>query len=404
MNILVQEGTRLPRSPWDTIAIVGVAAKGDGNPTLITSLQQAIDKYGERLSLSTAAGKTIADYGLVDAIETIFKYVQVPIIAVNAAPASPPVAVASKNYTFGALGKITLDDPNILAPIVVKNNAGDTTYNSPADYTINALSGQITRTNASTIPALGTVKVNYSVADFAGADWIAAIGRVAAIGKRTPTLLTTAGIEVTGAIALALDAKAVSLGAVSAYTQPGASAEAATPLVTSANSVAVYPMRSSARGPEESGVHFVAAVSLLDYWENPEGDPLKEAAPALSTANAAVLLSKNISWAGDRIFNAIATTGVPFNLARLRAKAQFLANEVAQMWRQKPYDLVHLEAIAQAIRDSLNREPEASFLPYAVVNYNNEKSSTTERRLVYDVILKGDDGGDRITEITIFVS
>jgi hypothetical protein len=100
----------------------------------------------------------------------------------------------------------------------------------------------------------------------------------------------------------------------------------------------------------------------------------------------------------------IMTNGLPFNIARLRAKAQFLANKVAFDWRQKPFDLVHLEAIAQAIRDALNREPDASLLPYAIVNFSSEKSDTTARRLVYDVILKGDNQSDRIAEITIFVS
>lgn len=401
----IEQGVRLPRSPWDTIAVVGLAAKGDGNPTLIGSLTEAIEKYGERLSIGTGTGKTINDYGLVDAIETILSYVQMPIIAVNAAPGAAAAAVAAKSYTFNALEKIKLDDPNIVGPVVVTNVGATVTYTFPDDYTINALSGEITRTAASAIPALGTVRVNYSVVNFAGSvDWIAAIGRVAPVLNRNPTLIVTAGVEITSAIALALDARAIALGAIAVYTQPGISATAAVPLVNSATSVAVFPIRTSVRGLEESGVHVAAAIALLNYWESPNGDPLKESAAALTLADSALLKAKGISWGSDRIMNAIATNGTPLNVARLRAKAQFLANAVAVDWANKPFDLVHLEGIGQAIRDSLNREPEASLLPYAVVNYNAQKSSTTLRRLVFDIILTGDDGGDRIAEITIFVS
>jgi hypothetical protein len=401
----IEQGLRLPRSPWDTIAVVGLAAKGDGNPTLIGSLTEAIEKYGERLSIGTGTGKTINDYGLVDAIETIYKYIQVPIIAVNAAPGAVASAVAAKSYTFDALEKINLDDPNIVAPVVVTNVGATVTYTFPADYMIDALTGEITRTAASSIPALGTVRVNYSVVNFAGSiDWIAAIGRVVPVLNRNPTLIVTAGVEVSSAIALALDARAIALGSIAVYTQPGVSATAAVPLVNSSTTVAVYPIRTSERGVEESGVHAAAAIALLNYWESPDGDPLKESAVALTLADSALLVAKGISWGSDRIMNAIATNGVPLNVARLRAKAQFLANRVAVDWKNKPFDLVHLEGIGQAIRDSLNREPEASLLPYSVVNYNAQKSSTTLRRLVFDIILTGDDGGDQIAEITIFVS
>lgn len=404
-SFIIEQGARLPRSPWDTIAVVGLAAKGDGQPTLIGSLSEAIEKYGERLSLSTASGKSINDYGLVDAIETIYKYVQMPIVAVNAAPGAAATAQAPKNYTFNSVGKIKLDDPNVVAPVVVTNVAGDTTYTFPSDYTIDALNGEITRTSASTIPAMGTVKVTYSVVAFGGAvDWVAAIGRVAPLTGRSPTLVVTAGVEITQEIATALDERAIAIGALAVYTQPGASATAAVPLISTGTAVAVYPMRTSDRGMEEASVHLAAAISLLDYWENPQGQALKESAVALTLADSALLTAKGISWGSDRIMNAIATSGTPLNVARLRAQAQFVANLVAVNWQQKPFDLVHLEGIGQAIRDSLNRKPEASNLPFATVNFNAQKSSTADRKLVYDIILKGDDQGDRIAEITVFVN
>jgi len=402
-SILIEQGTRRPRAPWDVIAVVGNAAKGDGTPTLINSLTEAIAKYGERLSLSTASGKGIESYGLVDAIETILKYVQVPIIAINATPSVAVAEVAAKSYTFNALETIKLEHPNIVAPIVVTNVGEDITYVSPTHYTIASLTGIITRTAASTIPALGTVRVTYSVADYDVIDLVAAIGLVAAVNGQIPTMIVTAGVEITANIATALNEKAIALSAIAAYTQPGATATAAISLLESANAVAVFPVRTSDRGVESAGVHFVAAVALLDYWESPDGEILKESAVALTLAESVLLKEKGITWGSDRIMSSIITNGLPFNIARLKAKAQFLANRVAYNWHQKPFDLVHIEGVAQAIRIALNREPDASLLPYSVVDFNADKSDTAARSLVYDVMLEGDNQGDRIAEITIFV-
>lgn len=400
--VLIQSGLRVPRSPWDIIAVVGLAAKGDGAPTLIGSLSEAIAKYGERLSLSKISGKGIEAYGLVDAIETIYSYTQLPIIAVNASPGVAYVPMAAKAYTF-VNGKITVDSPNIAAPITVKSADNVTTYATPADYTIDTVKGEITRVSGGTIPNNGTVSIVASAPSFAAADWLAAIGRVAPVLNRNPTIITLAGVEVTAAIAAALDTRATALGAIAIYTQPGASATAATPLLNSASSVAAYPVRTGDRGLEESAAHLAAAVALIDYWETPEGDPVKGNAAALTIADAALLAAKGISWLSDRVRTAIATNGTPFNVARLRAKAQFIANTIALDWKQKPFDLIHLEGFAQAVRDALNREPEPSLLPYSTVNYSSEKSSTTLRRLVYDITLKGDDGADRIAEIIVYV-
>lgn len=404
---IIEQGSRRPRSPWDTIAIVGLAAKGDGAPTLIGSLSEAISKYGERLSLYTGPGKTIRNYGLVDAIETVLAYVQAPIIAVNAAAGAVATPVAAKIYVLNAQGKIKLDDPNAVAPISLTNAGATVTYTSPADYSLDALKGEITRTSTGAIPAtVGTnVSATYSVVNFSGAiDWTAAIGRVAPVGNSTPTLIITAGVEVTAAIAATLTERAIALGAMPIYTQPGATPAAAVQLTNSPSAVAIYPVRTNPeRGLEESSAHLAAVLALLDYWESPNGEALKSTAPALSVADAALLTAKNITWGSDRVLNAIATNGIPLNVARLRAKAQFLANKVAEDWRTKPYDLIHIEAIGQAIRNSLNLEPSASYLPYAVVNFNAQESVLAERKLVYDLILKGSDEGDRINLITIFV-
>ena len=406
-SFIIEQGSRRPRSPWDTIAIVGLAAKGDGAPTLIGSLTEAIAKYGERLSLYTGPGKTIRNYGLVDAIETVLSYAQAPIIAVNAAAGAVATPVVAKNYALNAQGKIKLDDPNIVAPITLTNTGATVTYTSPADYTLDALKGEITRTSTGAIPAtVGTiVSAVYSVVNFSGAiDWTAAIGRVTPIGNNTPTLIISAGVEVTAAIATTLTDRAVALGGLTIYTQPGATPAAAVQLVNSPNAIAIYPVRTNPdRGLEEASAHLAGVLALSDYWESPNGESLKSTAPALSTADAALLTAKNITWGSDRIQNAIVTSGIALNLARLRAKAQFLANKVAEAWRLKPYDLVHLEAIGQAIRNSLNLEPQASKLPYSVVNFNAAQSVIAERKLVYDLILKGNDESDRISLITIFV-
>jgi hypothetical protein len=386
---------------------VGLAAKGDGAPTLINSLTEAIAKYGERLSLYTGPGKTIKNYGLVDAIETVLSYAQVPIIAVNAAVGATATPVAAKNYVLNAQGKIKLDDPNIVAPVTLTNAGATVTYTSPADYTLDALKGEITRTGTGAIPATPgtTVSAAYSVVNFsAPVDWTAAIARVTPLGNVTPTLIITAGVEVTAAIATALSDRATALGGLTAYTQPGATPAAAVQLTTVPNAIAVYPIRNNPdRGVEESSAHIAGVLALLDYWESPNGEVLKSTATALSVADGVLLTAKGITWGSDRVNEAIATNGIALNTARLRAKAQFLANKVAENWRLKPLDLVHIEAIGQAIRNSLNLEPEASKLPYCVVNFNASQSLIAERKLVYDLNLKGSNDSDRIALITVYI-
>lgn len=403
MQVSVMEGVRLPRSPWDTIAVVGLAAKGDGLPTLIGSLSEAIAKYGERLSLSTKTTKTIADYGLVDAIETIYSYCQVPIIAVNCVPNATLTPVAEKTYKFSTSGTIQLENPNIGNPILVKNAAGAVTHVEGTDYTVDRLKGILTRIAGGAIAAEADVKVTYSAPDFTAAAWAEAIARVATTTGRAPSLILTAGVEVTQAIATALEAKAVELGAIALYTQPGATATAAVPLLVSRNAVAIYPPRTSDRGKEESSAHLAGAIALDDYWENPEGEPLKGSAIGLTIADSALLKAKGISWGSDRIMSAIATDGTPFNIARLQVKTQSIANKIAADWRNLPFDLAHLEGIAQAIRDRLNQEPQESLLPQAVVNFNREKSVIPSRMLAYDVILQGGNAGDRISSIVVYI-
>jgi hypothetical protein len=403
--IIIENGKRVKVSPSDVIAVIGLAAKGDGNPTLITSLTDAIAKYGERLSLATpSTPKTIRDYGLVDAIETIYKYAQCAIVAVNAAAGVSPTVIAAKNYTFSALGKIKLDYPNVLAPVTVTNVAGDTNYASPADYTLDALKGEIIRTSASTIPAGGTIRATYSQPNYTTADWIAAIARVAAVGNRVPTIIVTAGTDITQPIAAALNDRAIALGAITAYTQPGATAGATVQLVNSQNAVAVYPIRTGDRGPEESGVHFAAAVAAHQYWESPDGEPLTGTAAVVSAADVEVLKSRGITLGSDRIVGSQTTNLIPFMVSRLRNRAQTIADKIANDWREKPWNLIHLEALGQAIRSALMLEPPASNLPWATVNYNNSKSNLADKKLVYDVFLKGTNAGDRISQIIIFVS
>lgn len=402
--IIIESGKRVKVSPSDIIAIVGLAAKGDG-PTLINSLTDAIAKYGERLSLATpTTPKTIRDYGLVDAIETIYKYAQCPIIAVNAAAGVTPTAIAPKNYTFSVLGKIKLDYPNVLGPVTITNVGGTTTYTTPADYTLDALKGEITRSSASTIPAGGTISATYSQPNYTTADWIAAIARVAAVGNRVPTIIVTAGTDITQPIAIALNDRAIALGAIAIYTQPGATVGATVQLVNSQNAVAVYPIRTNNGGPEESGVHFAAAVAANQYWDSPDGEPLTGTAAVVSAADAEILKTRGITLGSDRVMASQTTNLVPFMVSRLRNRAQTIANKIASDWQQKPWDLVHLEALGQAIRSALILEPQASNLPWATVNYNNSKSSLPDKKLVYDVILKGTNASDRISQIIIFVS
>ncbi|HOW51754.1 MAG TPA: phage tail sheath subtilisin-like domain-containing protein [bacterium] len=94
-----------------------------------------------------------------------------PIIAVNVFdPAVHKTAnvspITNESHTFPAGDTVTLDHTKV-SSVVVKSSDGNTTYQTPRDYTVVEATGVITRVaegSGGTIPALATVKVDYAYA------------------------------------------------------------------------------------------------------------------------------------------------------------------------------------------------------------------------------------------------
>lgn len=406
--IIESAGTIGAKSPNDIIGIVGIAGKGDGTPRLIDSLTEAIAIYGEPLNSARKAGKTIANYGLVDAIATIYQYAQAPIIAINGWNGTSVTAVPEKSYTLVS-GKALLDDVNVISP-VVKSSDGTTTYVNNTDYIADLGKGIITRKEGGAIASpTATLKIAYSIPDFAAVSWATLISSLnVEIEGKKPTLILTSGVVTTQQIAAALETTAKSMGAIALYTQPGTSASTTTQLTQSRNAIAVFPGRTRNLGVEESSAHLAGIIASKNYWENPLGTIVQgnsDPAIALSQSDASTLLAKGIVWVSDRIQGSLTTSNDPLATVRLQIKAEAIAKQITPPWIGKPRDLLHIEGLGQALRDRLSQEPTDSLLSMAKVNFNAAQSNLSAGKLAYTIYVGGTSGSDRrITEIVIYLA
>lgn len=156
------------------IAIVGTSAIGaKDTPMLVKNMDEAIAKFGY-----PTAGATIPD-ALYRAYTS---YGQIPFVGVNVATPAV-VAVAETEFTFDSQDRIQLPHKHI-SLLVVKNQAGTTTYVADTDYTADLTKGIVQR-KGSTIPSGATVKIAYSRPDFAGVTAAQIVGGVnGTTGKR----------------------------------------------------------------------------------------------------------------------------------------------------------------------------------------------------------------------------
>jgi uncharacterized protein len=156
------------------IAIVGTAAIGTKDtPMLVKSMEEGIVKFGYPTTGATipdALARAYASYG------------QIPFVCVNVATPAV-VAVVETEYTFDTQDRIQLPHKHI-SLVVVKNQAGTTTYVADTDYTVDLVKGILQR-KGSTIPAGAIVKIGYSRPDFSGVTATQIVGGVnATTGKR----------------------------------------------------------------------------------------------------------------------------------------------------------------------------------------------------------------------------
>lgn len=184
-TIIIEKGPRpITGVKTAVIGLVGIAPMLDvasadrtlNEPVVVRNPVDAAKYFGTNRS-----GFTIPA-----ALDAIFDQGNGPIcIVVNTIdPASDVTAVASESKTFAADETLTLDHPQV-SSVVVKNEAGDTTYVADTDYTVDAANGKITRITTGAIASGATVKVDYSWLDPSTALAADIIGAVDVDGNRS---------------------------------------------------------------------------------------------------------------------------------------------------------------------------------------------------------------------------
>lgn len=184
-TIIIEKGPRpITGVKTAVIGLVGIAPMLDvasadrtlNEPVVVRNPVDAAKYFGTNRS-----GFTIPA-----ALDAIFDQGNGPIcIVVNTIdPASDVTAVASESKTFAADETLTLDHPQV-SSVVVKNEAGDTTYVADTDYTVDVANGKITRIATGAIASGATVKVDYSWLDPSTVLAADIIGEVDVDGNRS---------------------------------------------------------------------------------------------------------------------------------------------------------------------------------------------------------------------------
>lgn len=216
--------TRLVRTA--VIGLVGTAADGPVNaPVVVSGPDEAEAQFGAFLEGGTIrpALKAIWDKGLC------------PVVVVNVLdPATHKTDVAAADFALGTAGVAALAHGHVSA-VVVKDQAGDTTYVEDTDYTLDAVAGTVTRISGGAIAAEATVSIAYSYLDTSKVLSTDIIGTVNGSGDRTgaqawlgalsqfgfgPKILIAPGFSSQQTVMAALDVLADKLRAVALIDAP----------------------------------------------------------------------------------------------------------------------------------------------------------------------------------------
>lgn len=131
-------------------------------------------------------GTKESGYTIPEALDSIFDQGAGPIIVINVFnPATHKTAVVDEAKTFGTDNKLTLAHKGV-NNVVVKNTGGTTTYVLDTDYSVDTITGVITRkTTGGNITAGQSVKVSYDYADVTKVTNPDIIGVVDVSGNKT---------------------------------------------------------------------------------------------------------------------------------------------------------------------------------------------------------------------------
>lgn len=128
-------------------------------PTLCYTYQEAVAAFGY--------SDDWGNYTLCDFFKTFFGLYNVgPIVVVNVFdPATHKATATDEAQTLDADDELTLDHPGLVVDPVVKDVTDTTTYVKDTDYTIDWITGVITRIDTGGINALDTLHITYDYGD-----------------------------------------------------------------------------------------------------------------------------------------------------------------------------------------------------------------------------------------------
>lgn len=158
------------------IALIGTAPSGPvGSVTLVQSEKDAAQ-----------FGTTLAGFSIPQALDAIFDHGAGTVLVINVLdPATHKTAVANEAITFSTTSDSVQLAKGAVSSLVVKNTAGTVTYVAGTDYTVDTLSGLVTRVSGGAIAAGATVNAAYNWADPSKVVAGDIIGSVNAAGVRT---------------------------------------------------------------------------------------------------------------------------------------------------------------------------------------------------------------------------
>ncbi|MEX3690089.1 phage tail sheath family protein [Paraburkholderia sp. BR14263] len=160
------------------IGLVGTAVGGAVNEIIVVSSDTDFAQFGPAATNST----------IVDALNDIFDQKPTVVQVINVLdPAVHNTAVTGELITLNAADEATLANPGVVTALAydVKSKDGATTYTLDTDYTLDALSGLVTRVVGGAIKAGATLSVDYSYADPSQVTAADIIGTINEAGLRT---------------------------------------------------------------------------------------------------------------------------------------------------------------------------------------------------------------------------
>lgn len=160
------------------VGLIGTAPIGAVNQPVVVKNPIDAAQFGPA---SLAGG-----FSIPQALDAIFDQGYGTVIVINVLdPEEHTTAVANEAKTFSATTNKLQLAHGAIANLVVTNVAGDTTYVLDTDYSVDPLTGELTRIPAGDIPSGGTIHADYDYADPSEVVAADVIGEVSVGGIRS---------------------------------------------------------------------------------------------------------------------------------------------------------------------------------------------------------------------------